>query len=189
MPDDESLSYRRGNDRVEGNLSRGMRHLNGVYTQKMNRRHDRVGHVYQGRFNGILVEKEAYLMELSRYVVLNPLRAGMESALGTWPWSSYQAMVGAVQAPQWLETDWLLSQFGRKRKRAIQKYMSFVREGIGLPSIWTGLTKQIYLGSDHFADTMQRQIESGGRNLEEIPRVQRRPRPKPLDYYQKRYGN
>ena len=67
--------------------------------------------------------------------------------------------------------------------------MKFVQEGIGLPSIWTGLTKQIYLGSDQFADKVQRQITSGGSNLEEIPQVQRRPPAKPLAYYRRRYGN
>ena len=174
---------------LEGNLSKGMRHLNGVYTQNFNRRHNRVGHVFQGRFKGILVEKETYLLELSRYVVLNPIRAGMESAIGTWPWSSYPAMVEAVQRPQWLEADWLLSQFGKKRKRAIQRYMDYVREGIGSPSIWTGLTRQIYLGSDHFADTIQHKVERGDRSLEKIPKVRRRPPAEPLDYYKKRYRN
>ena len=62
---------------VEGNLSAGMRQLNGVYTQTVNRRHHRSGHVFQGRYKGILVERDSYLLELSRYVVLNPVRAGM----------------------------------------------------------------------------------------------------------------
>ena len=78
---------------VDGNLSQGMRQLNGVYTQASNRRHRRVGHLFQGRFKGILVDKEAYLLELSRYVVLNPVRAGMVESPEQWPWSSYRAMV------------------------------------------------------------------------------------------------
>ena len=60
----------------EGNLSRGMRQLNGVYTMYFNRRHRTVGHVFQGRFKAILVERESYLLEVCRYVVLNPVRAG-----------------------------------------------------------------------------------------------------------------
>ncbi len=70
----------------EPNLSRGMRQLNGVFTQRTNRRHGRVGHVFQGRYKSILVEREAYLLELCRYVVLNPVRAGMAARAGEWRW-------------------------------------------------------------------------------------------------------
>jgi REP element-mobilizing transposase RayT len=72
----------------DGNLSKGMRQLNGVYTQRFNRTHGRVGHVFQGRFKGILVQKESYLLELARYIVLNPVRAGMVPFAQDWPWSS-----------------------------------------------------------------------------------------------------
>jgi putative transposase len=89
----------------EGNLARGMRHLNGVYTQSFNRRHHRVGHVFQGRYKAILVEKDAYLLELARYVVLNPVRAGMVGDAGDWRWSSYLTTVGQEPAFPWLETD------------------------------------------------------------------------------------
>jgi REP element-mobilizing transposase RayT len=75
----------------DGNLSKGMRHLNGVYTQRFNRHHERVGHVFQGRYKAILVQKELYLLALSRYVVLNPVRAQMVTEAGDWPWSSYRA--------------------------------------------------------------------------------------------------
>jgi len=84
---------------VEGNLSQGMRHLNGVYTQASNRRHERNGHLFQGRFKGILVDRDAYLLELARYVVLNPVRAGMAEAPEEWPWSSYGAMMDVAPAP------------------------------------------------------------------------------------------
>ena len=95
----------------DGNLSAGMRQLNGVYTQRFNRLHARVGHVYQGRYKGILVEKEAHLLELARYVVLNPVRAGMVRSVKDWPWSSYRATTGLSESPQWLTTDWILSAF------------------------------------------------------------------------------
>jgi putative transposase len=75
----------------EPNLSQGMRQLNGVYTQRFNRAHARVGHVFQGRYKAILVERDSYLLELARYVVLNPLRARMVKRLEAWPWSSYPA--------------------------------------------------------------------------------------------------
>ncbi len=94
---------------VEGNLSKGIRQLNGVYTQASNRRHRRVGHLFQGRFKGILVDKEAYLLELTWYVVLNPLRVGMVDLPEQWPWSSYRATIGEESVPKWLGVDALLS--------------------------------------------------------------------------------
>lgn len=159
---------------IEGNLSQGMRQLNGVYTQYFNRRHRRVGHVYQGRYKAILVEKDRYLLELTRYVVLNPVRAGMVKHAGAWPWSSYRAMTGQATCPSWLQADWLLGQFSRQRKRAIDKYKDFVRQGVGLPSIWTELNQQIYLGSERFIKKMQQAISKEA-DLGEIPRAQRRP--------------
>jgi len=70
----------------DSNLSKGMRYLNGVYTQRFNRKHSRVGHVFQGRYKAILVEKDAYLQELSRYIILNPVRAGMVESAEQWEW-------------------------------------------------------------------------------------------------------
>ena len=70
----------------DGNLGKGMRQLNGVYTQRSNRRHERVGHLFQGRYKAILVDGDAYLLELSRYVVLNPVRAGIVEAPEEWHW-------------------------------------------------------------------------------------------------------
>jgi putative transposase len=76
-------------------LSRGMREINGVYTQAFNRRHSRVGHVLQGRYKAVLVDKDSYLRELSRYIVLNPVRAQLCWTAGDWPWSSYRAVMTA----------------------------------------------------------------------------------------------
>lgn len=123
----------------EGNLSFGMRQLNGIYTQRFNRRHGRVGHVFQGRFKAILIERESYLLELCRYVVLNPLRAGMVQDVAQHAWSSYPAMIGASPAPPWLYTDWLLSQFGSDRADARRRYAKFVSEGMGAASPWVAL--------------------------------------------------
>ena len=128
----------------EGNLSQGMRQLNGMYAQQANRAHRRVGHVFQGRYKAILVEKDSYLLELSRYVVLNPVRAGMVTNTEDWPWSSYPAMIGLEEPPPWLQTDWILGQFGECRDQARRGYVNFVRAGIGLPSVWDGLHSQIY---------------------------------------------
>jgi putative transposase len=101
-----------------------------------------VGHLFQGRSKAILVERDAHLLELARYVVLNPVRAGMVFASSAWPWSSYPAMVGLDVAPAWLETDWVLGQFGAERRSAQEGYARFVAEGVGgQASIWVGLRR------------------------------------------------
>lgn len=169
---------------AEGNLSAGMRHLNGVYTQKLNRRHARVGHVFQGRFKGILVERDSYLLELARYIVLNPVRASMVKNVRQWKWSSYPAMVGAAPRPGWLHTDWLLGQFGVQRARQTERYIEFVQEGLRGPRVWEQLKGQIFLGSEAFVETMQRELEAAAKHtIREIPRLQRRALAKSLDYY------
>jgi REP element-mobilizing transposase RayT len=169
---------------IEGNLSSGMRQLNGVYTQKSNRRHGQTGHVFQGRYKAILVEKDRHLLELSRYVVLNPVRAGMTKDAGEWPWSSYLAMIGEGDVPKWLETDWLLTCFGKQRKRAIARYIDFVRAGTGLPSVWENLRNQIFLGSEDFVSQMRNKLNGMEKDdLAEVPRLQRRAMAKPLDWY------
>lgn len=170
----------------ETNLAQGMRQLNGVYTQRFNRVHGRVGHVFQGRYKAILVERDSYLLELARYVVLNPLRAGMVKRLETWPWSSYLATCGQAPAPVWLQPDWILAQFGRQRASAIRKYVEFVHQGARLPSVWTQLQGQIYLGSEAFVKKMQAHIEKRP-SLNEIPRAQRRMLTQPLKEFEQRY--
>ena len=110
----------------DGNLSKGMRQLNGVYTQYSNRRHHRVGHLFQGRYKAILVDGDSYLLELARYVVLNPARAGMVCEPGAWPWSRYRAMLGEQVAPEWLAKDGILAACGKRRGEAVRRYREFV---------------------------------------------------------------
>ena len=112
----------------DANLSKGMRYLNGVYTQRFNSSKGWVGHVYQGRYKAILVEKQSYLVELARYIVLNPVRAEMVRFAIDWRWSSYRATVGQVETPEWLNVDWLLASFALKKKDAIQLYKQFIVE-------------------------------------------------------------
>jgi putative transposase len=172
---------------AEANLAQGMRQLNGVYTQHVNRTHNRVGHVFQGRYKAILVEKEGHLLELARYVVLNPLRAGMAQNVADWPWSSYGAMVGTATCPDWLETDWFLGQFSPLRETAQGRYIDFVRAGVGLPSIWGSLRNQIYLGDEAFVARMQASNPEN-QQLTEVPRLQRRLSAKPLTDYKSEYA-
>jgi len=168
---------------AEENLSKGMRQMNGVYTQYFNRQHNRVGHVFQGRYKAILVEKDAYLMELSRYVSLNPVRARMVGQVEDWPWSSYLVMQNKVEVPQWLEISWILGQFNHNGAKAIEYYINFVREGVGQPSIWNDLRKQIYLGSDQFIDSMLEEIDKDKKAVEEVPCLQRHAVSISLDEY------
>jgi putative transposase len=162
-----------------GNLSQGMRQLNGVYTQASNRRHRRTGHLFQGRFKAILVDRDSYLLELARYVVLNPVRAGMIAQPEQWPWSSCQAMVGIAPAPAWLSTDALLAEFGAGRDEAQRRYRQFVRAGIGQKSVWSGLRQQIYLGDEAFVERMQARAQGQGDEFS-IPRIQRQAPPASL---------
>lgn len=170
----------------DANLSKGMRQLNGVYTQSFNRAHNRVGHIFQGRYKAINVEKDSYLLELSRYIVLNPVRAEMVRTARDWRWSSYRAMIGQVNKPEFLETDWVLSAFSKRKSIAIAAYKKFVSEGKNQPSPWDSLKNQIFLGEDKFVERMQSLIDRD-KELSEIPASQRRPVSKELSYYESRY--
>ena len=167
----------------DGNLSLGMRQLNGVYTQRFNRQHHRVGHVFQGRYKAILVQKESYLLELVRYVVLNPVRARMVRQAKNWPWSSYRSTTGVAEARVWLAVDWVLSAFSPQRKAAIKRFVEFVDQGRGQPSPWEQLKNQIYLGDDAFVDDIQCKV-SVDQVLEDVPAVQRRRVPRSLSSYE-----
>lgn len=158
----------------DGNLSKGMRQLNGVYTQASNRRHHRVGHLFQGRFKAILVDSDAYLLELARYVVLNPVRAGLVKRAQDWPWSSYQASMGLAPAQDFLAVDGLLAQFASRRSTAQARYAQFVLEGVGAASPWSQLRSQVYLGDEGFVEKMQKRVQKQQRDDVQIPRAQRR---------------
>lgn len=170
----------------DANLSKGMRQLNGVYTQRFNRARDHVGHVFQGRFKAILVERDTYLLEVARYIVLNPIRAGMHRKPHVYRWSSYRATAGLAPVPSWLSVDWLLSQFATRKRMAQRRYVEFVQAGIGHPSIWADLKQQIYLGNDQFITRLQQNLPVD-QCLEEIPRAQRSQPPKPLADYETAY--
>ena len=155
------------------NLSRGMRQLNGVYTQGFNRRHRKVGHLFQGRFKAILVERDSYLLELARYVVLNPVRAKMLKAPEGYAWSSYRPTMGFDPVPPGLSIDWLLSQFAKTKPVARRRYAAFVRAGVGQVSPWGNLKGQILLGSETFIEKLAPQLKAS-ETIAEIPKRQRR---------------
>ncbi len=156
----------------DGNLSIGMRQLNGIYTQTYNRRHDKPGHLFQGRFKAILVEKDTYLLELCRYVVLNPVRARLVEKPGAFRWSSYGATGGLRKKPQFLTTDWILGLFDIKRAVAEKRYRAFVQEGMERASPWDDVQGQVLLGREGFAEKFKDLLEDN-KPLKEIPRSQR----------------
>jgi len=154
-----------------GNLSKGMRQLNGLCTQRFNRRHQRVGHLFQGRYKAILIDKDNYLLELSRYVVLNPVRAGIVKDPKDWRWSAYQATTGH-KGISCLTTDWILSQFDKEQKKASSLYQAFVLSGIKAESPLKAIKGQLFLGQDNFIDEIKHLMQ-GKENLKEITREQR----------------
>jgi REP element-mobilizing transposase RayT len=156
----------------EANLSKGMRQLNGIYTQGYNRRHRTVGHVFQGRYKAILIQKESHLLEVCRYVVLNPVRAKAVEKVEQWKWSSYRRTAGVAKGPPWLAVHWVLSQFSQDRHLATGHYRRFVREGIDRPSIWEGVQAQVLLGGENFVEKLQGYVK-GYEAIAEIPRSQR----------------
>jgi hypothetical protein len=157
---------------TDRNLSTGMRQLNGVYTQRFNKIHDKVGHLFQGRFKGILVEKENYLLELCRYIVLNPVRAGIVKYPWQWKWSSYLATAGVVKVPKFLTLGWLLSQFDNDRKKAQESYKKFVMLGIEKEAPWRDLRGRMILGKEEFVEKIKDLLKEK-EEIKEIPIIER----------------
>ena len=165
----------------QANLSLLMRQINGVYTQAFNRRHKKVGHLFQGRFKAILVDRDAYLLEVCRYVELNPVAARIVRKPQAWPWSSYRAHVGQITAPDWLDTDGLHSYLlGREvrtaadRLRGTSRYAALV-ESVAKTPLWdSALRQQIYLGDEAFVERMQALAQPQNSADPDIPKVQRR---------------
>ncbi len=154
-----------------GHLVRGMQHLNSRFAQHFNRRHRRVGHLYQGRYHAILVQRERHLVALARYIVLNPVRAGIVADAAKWPWSSYRATVGLASAPAWLCTEPAIAPFGTGDEGR-QAYIDFVARGAGEPSYWSRTSHQIYLGDHTFIARAQQQGMTRDTDAE-VPTVQR----------------
>jgi DNA-directed RNA polymerase specialized sigma24 family protein len=149
-----------------------MRQLNGVYTQRLNRRHKRVGHVFQGRFKAIVVDKQTYLLELSRYVVLNPVRARIVRDPARYRWSSYRASAGLEAPPAFLDAPALLAHFAEASPAARRRYAAFVTEGLRTPSPWERLQGQVLLGEQAFLRKIAPRLKSTAL-AKEIPKAQR----------------
>jgi putative transposase len=156
----------------DGNLSEGMRQINGVYAMRFHKHHASVGHVFQGRFNSILIDREPYLLQVCRYVVLNPVRADLVSKCEDWPWSSYLETLGERPKPKFLDSEWLLSQFSRGLEKARKAYADFIAGGMKASPPWHHLKAGIFLGDERFVCKFTNQIRAK-RQVAEIPRAQR----------------
>jgi putative transposase len=167
----------------DANLSRGMRQLNGEYTQAINRKRGRCGHVFQGRFKAILVKKETYLLEVARYIVLNPVRAkGMKiTSPEEWRWSSYRATAGFEDAPKFLTAKWILGRFGRKLQECQKNYQKFVKAGIGVMPDYEEKS-WVWVGDEGFGEFLQEQIKEREK-IREHPASQRKLKKEELKKY------
>lgn len=156
---------------AEANLSRGMQWLNGSYAGWFNHRHSRCGHLLQGRFKSRLIERERYFRNVLRYVVLNPVRAGMVERPEQWRWSSYRSTAGFERAPEWLDVAAVHVLFENDPAIARQLYGAFVAAGAD-ERLWEDLVHGIFLGSPEWARQMRKVVESQPRVIEH-PKRQR----------------
>jgi putative transposase len=159
---------------LAANLSRAMRQLNGVYSQAFNRRHERPGHVLEGRFHAQVVDKDAYLREVCRYIVLNPVRAGLVAHPREWPWSSYRATAGHAPVPPFLTVDWVLSLAGTTaRSEAERRYRQFVDAGLGeMDSSSAPVDSRLFVRNAGDLGPVRERIGGATTSLE-VPRAQR----------------
>lgn len=162
------------------NLSLLMRHINGVFTQRFNQHHHKVGHLFQGRFKAVLVDRDSYLLEVCRYVELNPVRAGLATDPADWPWNSYAALTGQAPCPPWLERaavwGYLLGEAAHTEalaQKAGRAYADLVAAGKDV-ALWPDhLRQQMYLGDEAFVLRMQALASDRAVSDKEIPKAQR----------------
>ena len=158
----------------EPNLSKGMRQLNGIYTQNFNRKHGTGGHLFQGRFKSVLVQKEKYLAELVRYILFLPVQSGFAKHPQQFKWSSCKYLFDREKCPAWLSNTYLKSLYGDIEN-------DFSENSPAGDDILKNISKQIYLGDEDFILEIQKNV-SNDRDLSEIPRIQRA---KPISEYVK----
>lgn len=144
----------------KANLSQLMRGLNGRYTKYLNKKNKRIGHLFQGRYKAVVVQKELYLLELSRYIILNPVRAGLVNKPESYPWSSYSATIRQSICPDWLAAENLINTCHNKKNEAAQLYKAYVENGID--QAFSGkIQHQIYLGDQSFIYQVKKQVTKG----------------------------
>jgi len=150
-----------------------MKWINVSYAGYFNRKYQRNGHLFQGRFKSILVDADEYLKQLSRYIHLNPVRANIVERPAEYQWSSYPVFIGKASQHEWLEVDWLLSQFGRKRNDAIKNYIDFVEkvDANELENPAKELSGGFILGNPDFVTWVKKTFLSNRSDESEIPQL------------------
>jgi putative transposase len=165
----------------EGTLSTGLQRFLGRYAQRFNKRHHRRGHLFEARFKSVLVEKESYFLELTRYLALNPVKAGIVARSEDWPWSSYRARIGLEKAPSWLTLEQVQARFGSQPATQKKAYRQFVEAGIeDQRDLLSEVVGQMYLGSAAWIEQVQKVVDEQERS-EEHPRAQVHPGRPELD--------
>ncbi len=161
------------------NLSAGMQYYNGSYTGYFNRRHRRAGHLFQGRFKGHLVEEDGYFLEISRYIHLNPVRAGLVERPEDWPWGSCPGYVRASQKLDWITYARVLGEFGGAAPQMRRSYARFLRAGMANPpsSPFDEAFGAMLLGSHAFVQRVRRLLDEKPDDPDVPDLGQLRPRP------------
>jgi REP element-mobilizing transposase RayT len=163
----------------DANLSASMHHINGVYTQAFNRRYNRAGHLFQGRYKSIVVDCNEYYLELIRYIHLNPWHARMERRLGAFKYSGHSAIMSKKWADRWkgwYDIGSILKEFGRREKEAIRRYREFVEAGKGMKNPLEKTIGGYALGGKEFADWLWEEFIEGREDKEITMPSEMRPR-------------
>ena len=162
----------------DGNLSQIMRYINGSYTSYFNIKRSRCGHLFQGRYKAIVVDADEYAGELSRYIHLNPVRAGIVEKPEEYKWSSYQYYIGMKKAPGWLKIDFILGYFGEKANTAMKRYHAFIH-ALEQKGYWSPLKDTVastILGRTEFVEHIKQRYLRGrdaDRNLPALTELTR----------------
>lgn len=158
-----------------GNLHRILHHLNTSYTNYFNKKTRRVGHLFQGRYRAILVEKDAYALELSRYIHLNPVRADLVKEASQYPWSSHMAYVEREKRWEWLEREFILGQLSSNESRARRRYRAFIKEGMvtSLEDPLREVVASTVLGSERFIEGVRERFIKKATSHRDLPALKR----------------
>jgi len=145
----------------DGNISRCMRHINGVYTQRFNRQHKKDGQLFRGRYKAVLIDADSYLLEVLRYIHRNPLRAGITEKLSDFGWSSHQGYMSKAKKWEWLYKDVLLSMFSKKKSTRRSAYIDFVSLGEPreIERFYSLKNLSSILGGDSFKERVKEKID------------------------------
>ncbi|MFC1891909.1 helix-turn-helix domain-containing protein [Thermodesulfobacteriota bacterium] len=158
----------------DANLSRSMRHLNGVYTQRYNKRHNCDGQLFRGRYKAIVVDSDAYALELVRYIHRNPLEAGLVDNLQKYQWSTHKLYLSNAKKWKWLYKDYILKLFSKTKYESIKMYRTFVSKETpeDINRIFAGKKLPSVLGQKDFVDNIKAVFFKSS-DFEDVPEIKR----------------